>query len=332
MYTGASSFAAVLSRVAVVVPLLGGSGALAQAWHPERPVEIIVNTAAGSGPDRTARTVQKILQESRFTEVALTVSNRSGGGGAIAYNFLNQKGADGHFIAIASASLLTNNIMGRGPGHMDVTPVARLSGEYIAVAVRADSPLKSGRDLIERLKKDPGALSFGIATSLGNSNHQAVALAMKAAGMDLRKAKNVVFQSGGNAITALLGGHVDVVPASVSSWIPRLEAGEVRLIAVGSPQRLTGVVANVPTWREQGVDAVVSNWRSVVGPKNMTAPQLSYWVEALRKAVATQEWKRELEQGFLTDEFLPGAEFQKVLDGEYSVIKALLADLELLKP
>jgi putative tricarboxylic transport membrane protein len=308
------------------------TAALAQgAWHPERAAEIIVNTAAGSGPDRTARALQKILQEGRLVDVALAVSNRAGGGGAIAYNFLNQKGGDGHFIAIASASLITNNVMGRGPGHADITPIARLTGEYIAVAVRADSPLRSGRDLIDRLKKDPGALSFGVATSLGNSNHQAVALALKASGLDLRKARNVVFQSGGNAITALLGGHVDVVPASVSSWIGRLEAGESRLIAVAAPQRLTGVVAEVPTWNEQGVSAVVSNWRSVVGPRGMTAPQASYWIEALRKAVATAEWKRELERGHLTDEFLPGREFHKYLDEQHAQIRALLVDLELLK-
>lgn len=319
------------SMVLISAALLAPPALAQPAWAPERTAEIIVNTAAGSGPDRMARMLQKLWQEQRLVAVATTVSNRAGGGGAIAYNFLNQKGADGHFIAIASASLITNNVMGRGPGPLDVSPIARLTGEYIAVAVRADSPLKSGRELIDILRRDPGALSFGVATSLGNSNHQAVALALRASGVDLRKAKNVVFQSGGNAITALLGGHVDAVPASVSSWVGRLKAGEVRVLAVAAPQRLGGNLAQVPTWREQGVNAVVSNWRSLIGPRDMTAQQVAYWEGVTRKATAAEEWKRELEQGHLTDEFLGSAGFRKYLDEQQAQIRALLADLELLK-
>lgn len=301
------------------------------AWAPDKTVEILLNTAPGSGPDRTARTLQKIWQDQRILGVAATVANRPGGGGAIAYTYLNQKAGDGHFIAIASASLVTNNVMGRGPGHMDVTVIARLFGEYIALAVRPDSPLKSGRDMLEALKKDPGALSFGIATSLGNSNHQAVALALKASGIDVRKTKSVVFQSGGNAITALLGGHVDVVPASVSSWVGRLKAGEVRLIAVAAPQRMSGVLAPVPTWREQGVNAVVSNWRGIIGPRAISPAHIVFWEGALRKAIATAEWKQELELLMLSDEFLASREFQKYLDEQYVEVKALLVDLELVK-
>jgi putative tricarboxylic transport membrane protein len=301
------------------------------SWMPDRTVEIVLNTAPGSGPDRTARTLQKIWQDQRSVGVAATVSNRPGGGGAVAYTYLNQKAGDGHFISIASSSLVTNNVMGRGPGHMDVTVIARLFGEYIAVAVRPDSPLKSGRDMVEMLKKDSGALSFGIATSLGNSNHQAVALALRVSGIDVRKTKSVVFQSGGNAITALLGGHVDVVPASVSSWVGRLQAGEVRLIAVAAPQRMTGAIAQIPTWREQGINAVVSNWRGIVGPRGLSPSQVSFWEGATRKAIASEEWKREIEQLMLSDEFLASREFQKYLDEQYGEIKALLTDLELVK-
>lgn len=333
MVTVVSISAAAMLRVIAGAAALGCSaGGLAQtAWHPERAVEIVLNTAPGSGPDRTARTLQKIWQDQRSLGVATTVSNRPGGGGAVAYTYLNQKPGDGHFISIASSSLVTNNVMGRGPGHLDVTVIARLFGEYIAVAVRPDSKLGSGRDLIELLKKDPGALSFGIATSLGNSNHQAVALALKASGIDVRKTKNVVFQSGGNAITALLGGHVDVVPASVSSWVARLQAGEIRLLAVAAPQRLTGAIAPVPTWREQGVNAVVSNWRGIVGPRGLAPSQVAFWEDATRKAIGAEDWRRELEQLLLSDDFLASREFQKYLDEQHAEIRALLTDLGLVK-
>ena len=325
------SLTAGLRAASAVLLLAASAQGWCQAWAPDRTVEILLNTAPGSGPDRTARTLQKIWQDQRTLGVATTVTNRPGGGGAVAYTYLNQKAGDGHFISIASASLVTNNIMARGPGHMDVTVIARLFGEYIAVAVRPESPLKSGRDMLEALKKDPGALSFGIATSLGNSNHQAVALAIKASGIDVRKTRNVVFQSGGNAITALLGGHVDVVPASVSSWVGRLQAGEVRLIAVAAPKRMPGVLAPVPTWHEQGVNSVVSNWRGIIGPRGLAPPQVAFWEGALRKAVASAEWRQELEQLMLSDEFLVSREFRKVLDEEYAEVKALLTELELVR-
>ena len=244
--------------------------ATAQTWTPANAVEIGVNCAPGCGPDRSARTIQRIWQEAKIVPAPVNVGNRTGGGGALLYSYMNQK-TDGHTIAIASGSLVTNNIVGLGPSHTEMTPIARLFGEYIAVAVRADAPIKNGRELIEMLKKDPGALSVGVASSLGNSNHQAVAQALKASGIDVRKSKNVVFQSGAHAITALLGGHVDIVPGSVGLYISHMKGGSnLRVVAVAAPQRLPGPMAEVPTWREQGVNAVVSNWRGVVGPRNLT--------------------------------------------------------------
>ena len=321
----------ILYCVAAAATCLGSTAAPAQpAWTPAKPVEISANCAPGCGPDRTARSLQRIWQENRFVEVPVTVGNRVGGGGAVLYSYLNQR-TDGHAVAIASGSLLTNNIVGQGPSHAELTPIARLFGEYIAVAVKADSPIKSGRDLVEMLKKDPGALSLGIASSLGNSNHQGVASALKASGIDVRKTKSVVFQSGALALTALLGGHVDVVPGSVSLLLPRMQSGQVRIVAVAAPQRLSGGIAQVPTWREQGINAVVSNWRGVVGPKGMAPGQVAFWEGALRRAVATDAWKAEVEQLLITDEFLSSGDFRKYLEEDYSQIKALLTALELAK-
>lgn len=325
--------------VTPILALLGGAATLAiatnlataQTWTPANAVEIGVNCAPGCGPDRSARTLQKIWQETKIVAAPVNVGNRTGGGGALLYSYMNQK-TDGHTIAIASGSLVTNNIVGLGPSHTEMTPIARLFGEYIAVAVRADAPIKNGRELIDMLKKDPGALSVGVASSLGNSNHQGVAQALKASGIDVRKAKNVVFQSGAHAITALLGGHVDIVPGSVGLYVSHLKGGSnVRVVAVAAPQRLPGPMAEIPTWREQGVNAVVSNWRGVVGPRSLTAAQLAYWEGALRKAVATDAWKTELDQHLLMNEFIGAAEFRKYLDEQHSEIKALLTELGLAK-
>lgn len=311
---------------------MSGIGAHAQSWQPDRNVEIVINTAPGSGQDSTGRLIQKILQDRKAVPTSITVVNKPGGGGAIAYGYLQSHAANGHFVSIASKSLLTNHISGRSQvTYSDLTPMAILFDEYITVAVKADSPIKSGREIIDRLKKDPGALSFGVATSLGNPNHQGIAKALKVSGIDLRKTKTPVFQSGGQAITALLGGHVDAVPGSVGLMRKHLEAGTIRIVAVAAPQRVGGLFANVPTWKEQGADAVVSNWRGLIGPPGMTPAQLSYWDNALKQLSQSDVWKKELADNNWDNEYKPSAETRKYMDAEYAELKAFLTELELVK-
>jgi putative tricarboxylic transport membrane protein len=318
--------------LSLVAALLGVQPVAAQGWKPDKPVEIIVTCQPGCGPDGTARLIQKIWQEHRIVTVPSVVVNRAGGGGAAAFGSLHQKPGDGHMLVLSGAGPVVNTIMGRGVGYKDLTSLAMMSGEYVGVAVRADSPLKSGRELIDALKKDPQALVFGVSNSLGNANHQAVALALKVQGVHPARAKNVVFQSGGQSIAALLGGHVQVVPASVGLWVGPLKAGQVRLIAVSAPNRLGGDLAQVPTWREQGIDAVVSVWRMISAPPGLTPAQTAFWHDALRKTTATPEWKRDLETHYQSDEFMAGAELNRALDGLYVQLKALLTDLDLAKP
>ncbi len=312
--------------------LVAAMSVQAQAWQPDRNVEIVINTAPGSGQDSTGRLIQKILQDRKAVPTSLSVVNKPGGGGAIAYGYLQGHAGNGHFVSIASKSLLTNHISGRSKvTYSDLTPLAILFDEYITVAVKADSPIKSGRELIDLLKKDPGALSFGVATSLGNPNHQGIAKALKVSGIDLKKTKTPVFQSGGQAITALLGGHVDAVPGSVGLMRKHLEAGTIRVIAIASPQRLGGLYANVPTWKEQGADAVVSNWRGLIGPPGMTPAQLAYWDNALKQLSQSEAWKQELDKNNWDNEYKPSAETKKYMDAEYAELKAFLTELELVK-
>lgn len=323
-------------RCAVVLAAFTLAGtvtvAQAQAWQPDRNVEIVINTAPGSGQDATGRLIQSILQERKLVTAPITVNNKPGGGGAIAYGYLQAHAGSGNFISISSKSLLTNHISGRSQvTYSHLTPLAILFDEYITVAVKADSPIKSGRELIDRLKKDPGALSFGVATSLGNPNHQGIAMALKVSGIDLRKTKTPVFQSGGQALTALLGGHVDAVPGSVGLMRKHLEAGSIRIIAIAAPQRIGGLFANVPTWREQGADAIVSNWRGLIGPPGMTAPQIAYWDGVMKQLTQTEAWKKELADNNWDNEYKPAAETRKYMDAEYAELKAFLTELELVK-
>ncbi len=319
--------------LAGVVLACAGVAAQAQAWQPDRAVEIIINTAPGSGQDLTGRLIQGIMQERKLVAVPININNKPGGGGVIAYTHLQSMSGNGHFISVASKSLLTNHISGRAPiTYSHLTPLAILFDEYIALAVKADSPIKSGREVIDRLKKDPGALSFGVATSLGNPNHQGMAMALKVSGIDLRKTKTPVFQSGGQAITALLGGHVDAVPGSVGLMRRHLEAGTIRVIAIAAPQRLGGIFANVPTWKEQGADAIVSNWRGLIGPPNMTPAQIAYWDNVMKQLTQTDAWKKELADNNWDNEYRNAAETRKYMDADYAELKAFLTELELTKP
>jgi len=304
----------------------------AQSWKPESPIEIIVNCAPGCGPDRMARLMQGAFATHKLADPTMAVQNKTGGGGAVAQTYLNQFAGNGHYLFHTGKSVLTTHAMGRSVApYTELTPIANLFGEYIGIAVKADSPIKSGRDMIERLKKDPAAVSFGIATSIGNTNHQGAAAALKAAGVDIKKTRNVVFQSGALAIVAMLGGHIDAVPVSVGSWVPHMKTGAARVIAVSSAQRLPGFFAGIPTWREQGANAVVSNWRAMFGPKNMTPAQVAYWEANFQKLVETPEWKNEMVTLNGLSEFMSTSRFKKFIEEDYAEVKAFLVELELAK-
>ncbi len=312
--------------------LLAIASAHAQPWVPQRNVEVVVSTSPGGAVDANARIVQRIIQERRLLPVTSGVVNKPGGAGTIAYLYVNQHPGDGHYLAISSVPLLTNHITGTSTLlHTDFTPIAQLVEEYMAFAVRPDSPIKSGKDLIERLRKDPASVSIAIAPALGNALHIAAGLVVKAAGGEARKMKVVVFNSGGEAMSALLGGHVDVYPATAGSVVPVVESRKVRVIGVSSPQRLGGVLAGLPTWKEQGVDAVYPVWRGLMGPRGMTAAQIAYWDDVVAKVVASDDWKKELEANFWNDHYLRSAEARKSLDDQYQRSRAVLTDLGLAK-
>lgn len=321
------------SFCALTIALVSSAGAVhaQSAWKPDKAVELIALNAPGGGGDRILRIMASIMQDRRHLDVPANVVNKPGGGGAVAYAYLNQHPGDAHYLVLASKSILTNHIAGRGPSYTEFTPVAFLFGEYISVTVKPDSPIKSGRDIVERLKKDPAALSFGIATSMGNPNHQGVASALKAAGVDIRKMRTVIFPSGGAATTAMLGGHVDVVPITAAFAASMARQGQVRVITVTSPSRLSDVLADVPTWRELGYDATVSNWRAMVAPRGVTAQQVAYWEQALLRFVESEEWKKELDKNFWRSEYMKSAEMRKYLDQDNAQVRAFLADLGLAK-
>jgi putative tricarboxylic transport membrane protein len=321
------------NRYILAVTLAAAACAHAQpAWKPEKAVEIVIGTSAGGPQDRMGRTIQRILQEHKLVATPLAVVNKPGGGGAIALSYLNQHAGDGHYLAVNALSTLTNHITGKsalGPG--DLTPIAMMGAEYVGVTVRTDSPVKSGKDLIERLRKDPASLSIAVGTTLGNATHLSLVLAMKAAGVDIRKLKTVVFNSGGETMTAVLGGHIDVAVSAPSSVLPQVQAGKMRMLAVGAPQRMGGEFAQVPTWKELGINSSFELWRGLAGPKGMSREQIQFWDAALGALVKTEEWKKELADNRIENIYKNSADTGRQWKAEYDEVKGVLIELGLAK-
>jgi len=258
--------------------------------------------------------------------------NKAGGNQSLAVVYLTQKAPDPHYLLYATATVFTNQLAGLTPlGYTDLTPLACLVVDYSVVTVAADSPIRTMRELVDRLKADPGAVAFGMV-SRGGPNHLALSQAVLSAGVDPRKLKTVVFKTNAESHMAVVGGHIQAVVSSVSAALPQVQAGHTRMLAIAAPQRVAGPLASLPTMREQGINATgISNWRAIFGVKGMTPAQASFWENALSHMAASEDWNRELDGTNMSRLFLRGKEFAQYLDEEFAATKSVMTDLGLIK-
>jgi putative tricarboxylic transport membrane protein len=316
--------------------LLAASLALAcapapgQGWQPTKPIEINAPTTPGGSVDLTARLLQKILQDG-LVKVPVSVVNKPGGGGAVSIAYLNQHAGDAHFIAVNTPNIIANDINGRSVRYTGVTPLATMASQYTMLAVRVDSPLRGGKDLMERLRKDPASLAVSTPTTLGSINHMAYALVARAGGVDVKKLKPVILGSGSDGVTAVLGGHVDAHSGTTSSVIRLVESGKVRVLGIAAPKRLGAPYENTPTWTEQGYQVVMDTWRGVIGPRGMTREQIAFWNSVLAKAVTTDAWKQALKANSWEANYLDSEGTKKLFDADYAEYRSILGELGLLK-
>lgn len=303
--------------------------AVAQTWSPDKAVEIAVSSAPGGSNDRIARTLQRIMQEQKLVPVPVSVLNKPGGNQTISRVYINQNPGDAHYMDIGNPTLIANTIAGRQQ-YTDFTPIALLVNEFSAFSVRTDSPLQNAKDLVAQLKKDPDSIAIGVSNR-GGTNHLAISLLAKAGGVDPKRLKVVVFKTNAEGITALLGGHIQLVSSAVGTAVGRMRDGKTRILSVSSTERLGGDLAQVPTLREQGYDVSLSNWRAIIGPRGLSAAQVAYWENVLEKVVATDEWKGVLAKYFLDGHFLRGREFGEYMKKEYGETKTIMTELGLVK-
>ena len=303
----------------------------AAEWKPVNPVEIVVPNAPGGGNDAVARLIQRIWQERKTIAANTVISNKTGGGGAVAITYLGQKTGDPHVMGVVSITQQLNYIAGNSPRpHREFTPLAIMIGDYIGFAVKADSPITNGRDLIERLRKDPGAISAGV-TAIGGNNHVAYVLASRAAGIDTKRLKTPVFQSSGESLTAVLGGHIDLHIGSVGPLSKHVEAGRVRVIAVTSERRLRGMFASAPTWKEQGIAGTFNTWRGLWAPRGLSNEQVAYWDDALERLSKEALWRETLDNNHWENDFKPNRETVRYLDALHVELREAMRDLGLAK-
>ena len=321
------------SRLLFVVLALASVNAIAQApWKPQRPVELIVGSAAGNSNDLMLRLIAQTAQEKRLLHVPMNVMNKPGGGNTIAWNYLNQHASDGHYLMMANLNLSLGHLTGTTTfSYRDFTPVCLLYDEYVVFVVRNESPIRNGRELLERLKKDPTALSLSFSSVAGGANHIAAGLAFKAAGIDVKKVRAVVFDSAGKAITAALGGHVDVVAASASSAVSHLKAGTVRVIGISAPSRVGGVFAEVPTFREIGANTSFSNYRGLIAGKTLPPNQLAYWEQFFANLDKDPSWRANLDKNVWEPNYTNSRDTRKYWDELDAQMRSTLEDLGLLK-
>lgn len=320
------------SWVSMLLLASGGAvladAASAQGWKPERPVELTIPTSPGGSNDIAGRIVHKLWNDLKLLPVTSSVANRSGGEHIVAYTYISQRIGDPYAIGMMSTPMLVNPIEGRTQlTHNDLTPIAYLITEPMVAVVRADSPIKTGKDLVEALRKNPAALSIAL-TSTGH--RVSVGLPLQKGGVNMKAVRMPAFKGGGETTTAVLGGHADVQITSVSTTVPHVESGKMRAIAVSSSKRLGGVMASVPTWQELGYQSSGS-WKGVMAPRGITPAQIAFWEDVMRKTAQSDEIVQYAEKSLWLVEFKGSADTRKWLDQEAAALKLIMTELGLVR-
>ena len=314
--------AAFAAQNSTAVPNLPASN-----WKPDKPIEFVVQAAAGGGSDIFARSMAKVLADEKIVTVPINVVNKPGGSGAIAYSYLNQKKGNPYIIATATGGYITTPVQGQSPvSYKDFTNVAVLCVEDYVGVVRADSPYKSLKDLIAAAKQKPNGIRFG-GSNPGSSDNIIETRLEKAAQVQLNY---IPFQSGGEVNAALLGGTVDVASPNPSEAAQLVKAGRLRPIAMFSPERLAQW-KDVPTAKEQGFDVTLSQFRGVVAAGGLDQQQSLFWQNAMVKMYQSPGFKKYLEDNGLRPLPIIGADADKYLAEQTRFYTEIYTELGLIK-
>ncbi|MCT8999439.1 Bug family tripartite tricarboxylate transporter substrate binding protein [Chelativorans intermedius] len=306
----------------------------AMAFEPGN-TECIAPANAGGGWDFTCRQVGKALYDLKIVPNPVQVTNLAGGGGGVAFaEVVSKRNGDDNLIVAASSATTTRLAQGAFPGASkdQVRWLGTIGADYGVIAVAKDSPISTLPELFEAVKENPSAVSFAGGSAVGGWDHLKVLIAAKAAGFnDARAIKYVAFEGGGEAVTQLLGGHVQAFSGDISEAKGFVDSGDLKVLAVLAEERLPGEFDRFPTAKEQGIDAVGANWRGFYAPGGMSDEAYDFWVEAIKTVYESDTWKEVMAANGLMPLSRFGGDFEAFVDQQIADTEELSREIGLLQ-
>lgn len=323
-----------LTLLALPAALLVGAtvSAQAQEWTPTKSIEFIAPANPGGGWDTLVRTMSRVIQQEGLADQNFAAINVPGGGGAVAWAQVARDTGNPHKMFAASPPLILVPLAGASRyDHTDFTPIARVITDYSIILVDADSEYQSLGDLFDALKENPN-LSVGGGSAPGSMDHISMAGVAAAAGLDAASVNYIPFSGGGDAMTNLMGGHVEAVITGAGESVGQLgEGSQLRALGVSAPERLGGGLADVPTYQEQGIDYTFDIWRGVVGTPDMPEEAVAYYEELFAEMLETDGWQQARDQLGWIDAYQDSEAFSAFLDEQQEEFSSVLSDLGLLR-
>ncbi|MGY5340987.1 Bug family tripartite tricarboxylate transporter substrate binding protein [Paenibacillus glucanolyticus] len=303
--------------------------------YPTKPIIVTAPSGAGGGWDKTARSLAKVLTETKLIDQTMTVENKPGGGGTVFLaEFVAKDNEDPYKLFVSSPPILINNLKkeGNSPfGYKDVTPLAQMTKDFGAIAVPANSKFTDLQALIDAIKADPTSVTLAGGSAPGSMDHLISVLPAFKSGVDPRTVKYLSYDGGGEAIAALLGNNADAIGTDISSLGSYLKAGKIKILAVTSSERLGGDFKDVPTLKELGLEAEFTIWRGVFGPKGLSEEQLAFWDKTLKDLSENEVWQKELVANDWASEYRNAADFKAFLEEQEKDVQELLTALGMQK-
>lgn len=298
-----------------------------KAFVPTKPVEFIVHSSPGGGADVFARMIANIVQKNNLSPQPLVVVNKSGASGGNALSYLAEKRGDDHTLLGMVIALVVTAIRTDVPAKVeDWTKISLLQIDPNVWLVRPDFPHKDAKELLAAAKAQPKTISVGFG-SVGSSDHLAFFRVAKASGAEFNY---VNFGSGGEAMTALLGGHVDMGSGQPSEALEQIKAGKLRGVLVLADGRLQ-ILPDVPTAKELGINVENEVPRGIVGPSGMSKEAVAYYEGLMKKVTETSDWKEYIKENNVIDRYLSSSDFTKYLNDLAPKTESLLKEMGLLK-
>ncbi|MGH7888160.1 MAG: Bug family tripartite tricarboxylate transporter substrate binding protein [Candidatus Binatia bacterium] len=314
----------LISLTTVGFMMLSASLGWSQEFKPSKQIETVVHTGPGGGSDLFARAIAEMLQKEKLIPQRLQVANKPGGGPAVAMSYLSEKKGETHTIGFYTGVWVTNPLttVEANITVKDLTPITRLVLEPAVIAVKADAPYKTMKDFIEAAKKSPKQLSQSGGSITSRDNLMRLLL-QKHTGAQWNF---ISFPSGGERLSNLLGGHVQMMVIEPQEAGEQIRAGNLRVIASLTEKRLTSL-PNVPTIKEQGIDVpLIPQARGVLAPPAVPKEVVAYWEGVFEAFVKTPTWKQYLEQNQFEDAYLKGPALGKFIDALQDQMREVLKE------